>query len=288
LQSAKPDVVVVAAGTRWTRTDPIALKQIFEGYKVIGMGNAADELFGRLDLQITNVMHSREGGLMVQDPALLAGPVAINAPDQSVDIFKSQVQGAAIGIYDKGSPDIAGFEGLARWQSFKNHWPIARQGNFLFWGFEGGTGQLSDNGKALFANLVVNHKSRPWTPLSKVTEESEARRKLEQVPPGISTGQLSAQVTKIVRRFSIKKPGPIEATLTWDSSDCALALILNGPGQRGYFARKDGASPLSLQFIVTEEQFAKGDDWSISVTCFRDLGPDPIKFSMKLDFPDTP
>ena len=95
-------------------------------------------------------------------------------------------------------------------------------------------------------------------------------------------------MTKIVRRFSIRKPGPIEADADVEFQRCALALILNGPGQRGYFARKDGVSPLSLQCIVTEEQFAKGDDWSITVTCFRDLGPDPIKFSIKLDFPDTP
>jgi hypothetical protein len=55
-----------------------------------------------------------------------------------------------------------------------------------------------------------------------------------------------------------KLSGPIEATLTWNSADCPLGLILNGPGQRGYFARKDGASPLSLQFALTDEQFAKG------------------------------
>ena len=72
-------MVIVGAGTRWTRTDPIALKQIFEGYRVVGMGNAADELFGRLDLQIAGVMHGREGGLIVADHSLLAQPVAIDA-----------------------------------------------------------------------------------------------------------------------------------------------------------------------------------------------------------------
>jgi hypothetical protein len=85
-----------------------------------------------------------------------------------------------------------------------------------------------------------------------------------------------------------KLSGPIEATLTWNSADCPLGLILNGPGQRGYFARKDGASPLSLQFAVTDEQFAKGSDWSITIACFRGLGPDPLTFLMKLNFPDPP
>jgi hypothetical protein len=288
LQLTKPDLLIVAAGTRWTRTDPIALKQTFENYKIIGVGNSGDELFGLLGLQISGTMHGREGNLIVEEPALLAQPVAISTPDRSVDIFKTQVEGDVVGIYDGGSPDIAGFEGMARWQSSKNHWPIARQGNFLFWGFEASMGQLSDSGKALIVNVIANHKSQPWMPLSKVAEASEAHRNLQRISPGVSTGQLSAQVPNIVRRFAVKKPGPIEATLTWNSNDCPLALILNGPGQRNAFARKDGASPLSLEFAVTEQQFAKGSDWSVTVACFRDLGSQSLTFTMKLNFPEAP
>jgi hypothetical protein len=288
LQQTGPDMVIVGAGTRWSRIDPIALKQTFEGYKVIGVGNSGDELFGLLGLQISGTMHGREGSLIVEEPALLAQPVAITAPDRLVDIFKTQVQGDAVGIYDGGSPDIAGFEGLARWQSSKHHWPIARQGNLLFWGFEASTGQLSDSGKALFANVIADHKSQPWVPLSKVAEASEARRNLERISSsGVSTGRLSAQVSHIVRRFAVRKPGPIDITLSWTSGDCPLALVLNGP-QRSYFARKDGASPLSIQLVVTDELFAKGRDWTVTVACFRDLGPEPLAFSMKVNFPDSP
>ena len=50
----------------------------------------------------------------------------------------------------------------------------------------------------------------------------------------------------------------------------------------GYLARKDGTSPLSLEFAVTEQQITKGSDWSISVTYFRDLGPEPLAFTLKL------
>jgi type II secretory pathway pseudopilin PulG len=287
LQMSRPDMVIVGASTRWARNDPITLKQTFEGYKVVGLGNAGDELFRLLGLQISGVMHAHEGNLVVEEPALLTQPVTIAAPDRSVDIFKTQVEGDAVGVYDGGSPDIAGFEGLARWQSSKNHWPIARQGNFLFWGFEASSSQMSDSGKALMINVVANHKSQPWTPLSKLSEQSEARRKLERISPGIVTGQLTAQVPLSVRLFSIKKPGPIEATLTWNSGDCPLSLILNGPGQVGYFARKDGASPLSLDFVVTEQQIAKGSDWSIRITCFRELGPEPLTFTLKVIFPDS-
>jgi len=213
--------------------------------------------------------------------------VAITAPNRSVDVFKAQVEGDAVGIYDMGSPDIAGFEGLARWQSSKNHWPIARQGNFLFWGFDASPGQMSDSGKALLINVIANHKSQPWIPLSKLYEALEARHNLQRISAGVSTGKLSAQIPEIVRRFAVKKPGPIEATLTWNSGDCPLGLILNGPGQVGYFARKDGASPLSLEFVVTEQQIATGSDWSITIACFGNLGPEPLIFTLRLNFPNS-
>lgn len=86
-------MVIVGSGTRWTRNDPVAIKQIFEGYKVIGVGNAGDELFRLLGLQLSGLMHGHEGNLIVEEPALLAQPVAINAVDRSVDIFKAQVKG---------------------------------------------------------------------------------------------------------------------------------------------------------------------------------------------------
>ena len=95
LQLTRPDMVIVGSGTRWTRNDPVAIKQIFEGYKVIGVGNAGDELFRLLGLQLSGLMHGREGNLIVEEPTLLAQPVAISAPDRSVDIFKTQVKGDA-------------------------------------------------------------------------------------------------------------------------------------------------------------------------------------------------
>jgi hypothetical protein len=288
LQMTKPDIVIVAAGTHWTRNDPTALKQTFEGYRVIGVGNAGDELFRVLGLQISGAMHSDSGKMIVEEPKVLQTPLTITpSPDRAVDIFKNGPEGDAIGVYDGGSPDIAGFQGLARWQRFKNHWPIARQGNFLLWGFEGGFGGMADSGKALLTNVIAYHNAQAWTPLSKLAEEIEARRNFQRATPGVSTGTLTGQVPQIVRRFSVKKPGAIAATLTWTSGDCPLSLILNGPGQVGFFARKDGASPLSLEFAVTEQQIAKGSDWTLTVACMRDLGPDPLPFTLKMDFPES-
>jgi hypothetical protein len=87
LQMTKPDIVIVAAGTHWTRNDPTALKQTFEGYRVIGVGNAGDELFRVLGLQISGAMHSDSGKMIVEEPKVLQTPLTITtSPDRAVAI----------------------------------------------------------------------------------------------------------------------------------------------------------------------------------------------------------
>ena len=42
-----------------------------------------------------------------------------------------------------------------------------------------------------------------------------------------------------------------------------------------------------LEFVVTEQQIAKGSDWSITAACFGNLGPEPLTFTLKLNFPNS-
>ena len=51
--------------------------------------------------------------------------------------------------------------------------------------------------------------------------------------------------------LTISCPGNIQASATWEGTADALALILNGPGQVGYFARVDGAKPLVLRYSIS-------------------------------------
>ena len=67
--------------------------------------------------------------------------------------------------------------------------------------------------------------------------------------------------------FEVTTPGTIRAQAQW-SGNVALALILNGPGQVGYFDRKDGNSPLVVTYQVTQETINKGTAWKISVVNF--------------------
>ena len=64
--------------------------------------------------------------------------------------------------------------------------------------------------------------------------------------------------------------GTITAEATW-GGDRSLALILNGPGQVGYYERQDGASPLRLRFQVTPELLRLDGEWRLSIVNFSGL-----------------
>ena len=71
-----------------------------------------------------------------------------------------------------------------------------------------------------------------------------------------------------VFEFSVGNIGKISAEVRWDGTAEKLTLILNGPGQVGYYAREDGSSPLYLTYDVSEEDMKKGTEWRISVVNF--------------------
>jgi len=67
----------------------------------------------------------------------------------------------------------------------------------------------------------------------------------------------------------LRGPGAIAAQANWTGVPANMALIINGPGQVGYFARNDGPSPLSVNYNVTPANFAAGDTWTVSLTSFN-------------------
>jgi hypothetical protein len=80
----------------------------------------------------------------------------------------------------------------------------------------------------------------------------------------------------------LRGAGAIGAQATWSGVPPDLALIVNGPGQVGYYAREDGSSPLSVNYSVTPADFATGDSWRVSLTGFS--APD-VEGSIQLTYP---
>lgn len=117
---------------------------------------------------------------------------------------------------------------------------------------------------------------------------------------GAATAGLAAQATQSKQftisaergaretlSFEVTTPGTITLEATWSSSGGAvnLALILNGPGQTGYYARKDGASPLSVEYTVTSQDVAKGKAWTATIANFSGRGP--VAGTLKVAYPSS-
>jgi hypothetical protein len=281
---SEPDLVVVSTDTAdaWFKQPQWALKKVFENYKVVGMGQGSSQLFSVLGLEINSgqAAHSPSGTpLIVEVAALLKSPLSISSSDNVLQV--AQTGSDSIGVYDEGSPDIAGFEGIARWSNSKNHWPIARQGNYVLWGFDSPVEQMTDAGKRLLVNLLISHKLRPAVPLS------QARKKHEYVQPGLISERLNVQFPTNRFYFQVRQPGHISAKLSWSPPERPLALILNGPGkgQDRPFARKDGVSPVEIGFDVTDAQVSTGVDWQIALHWFENIGNATLTYSLELSFP---
>lgn len=112
-----------------------------------------------------------------------------------------------------------------------------------------------------------------WAPLE--AAPGRQLRPLKQVVGvGTQSGAIVKEFTvagngKFVVELTLASPGRIKATADWSGTAGRLALILNGPGMAQYYARRDGRSPLVLEFEVTQELLAKGAAWRLSVANFE-------------------
>ncbi len=75
--------------------------------------------------------------------------------------------------------------------------------------------------------------------------------------------------TREIVEFEVTNTGKIEAKAEWAGTAKPLALILNGPGQVQYYARKDGKSPLTLTYEVPHNILSLGKKWKVSVVNFN-------------------
>ena len=72
--------------------------------------------------------------------------------------------------------------------------------------------------------------------------------------------------------ITLPRAGMVNIRVDWRGTTGRLAVILNGPGQTGYYARRDGASPVRINFNVTDELFRRGAKWRVSVVNFSRSG----------------
>ena len=99
--------------------------------------------------------------------------------------------------------------------------------------------------------------------------------------PGTSFG-VSPNYGTAVNLIVLHGAGAINSTASWSGAPGTMALIINGPGQVGYYARNDGGSPLSVNYTVTAGDLGAGDLWRVSLSAFS--APDATG-SIDITFP---
>ena len=279
LAVSRPDIVIVGAdtGEAWERLSKTITNKLFENVKVIGFGKGGGALFSRLGLEISSLkgVHGNETRVAVQMPELLKSPLPVPAEDRAVEIYRAS-RSDIIGIYDGGSPAVAGFEGIARWTTQKNYWPVCRQGNYVLWGFDAPSGDMTDAGKQFFINLLVNQKARPTVPLN------QTRKTSEFVKSGVISERLTKEFPRQEWPFQVKRAGHFRARLSWNPPGTPLALLL-GAKEGRMRQRKDGFSPLIIDFDIAGENV--GEDWRVEVVCFGDLGTKVVDYKLELVIP---
>lgn len=78
---------------------------------------------------------------------------------------------------------------------------------------------------------------------------------------------IKGQNRKIIE-IQLKDKGQIYVKAEWSGTAKNLSLILNGPGRRSYYARKNGQSPLTLVFDVTSKLLSLREKWRVTVANF--------------------
>ena len=85
-------------------------------------------------------------------------------------------------------------------------------------------------------------------------------------------------------QFELGERWNVEIEASWQG-DTRLALILNGPCGGGAYARKDGGSPLLVEYPVTPEDLVCGNEWRASIVNFSGKGP--VSGFVRVITPDT-
>lgn len=66
--------------------------------------------------------------------------------------------------------------------------------------------------------------------------------------------------------FTVQNPGRVSAEATWSGSAGELSMFLVGPGVPRIHLRRQGATPLRLDYEITAEMLARGREWAVALT----------------------
>ena len=290
---AEPAGVVIVDGRVQVSASVAGLfsRRPLEITRLIGMGNSGAALISEIDpgtiLGPGNLEQERNDpvifGTPNPPPSLMAGLPT----DRPINLYANPPRNESdnVAIYDNHSLPALGAIGIVRRTSVSRfpcaggYWPIVQQGRFVLWGYKDDLQNLSDEGKRLLVNVIRYLQVDQADKHQLVTQELSQTSPLHYSDKLDCTGKMP--VDEQVYPFVIDQPGTIQIKV---QSQGRLSLILNGPGQTGFYARKDDVAP-EIAYSVTQHDVDRGINWRATVKDFVLKPGSKVPYMITIDFP---
>lgn len=251
--------------------------------KIIGIGEGAAQLFGKLGLLINlgACAHGFEGELQATRSALLGEPegadpfpvfreVPVDAEDSS------PVRSNLFGMFvPPQSPDAEAVDVLARWVNDANYAPAVRQGNCILFCVHGPASRWTQEFREFVRDACHALVARDLEQFAK------AKRKLTK--PGryefeLAPRQSTHAAFTASHFLQFREPTRLTVRLEHSGSSNVMLLFSSDGTQRLHWTRLDArrGEPLELEVDIEQQDIAALGEghWLLKVTNFDDTAVD--------------
>ena len=148
-------LIVASDSGEWERNAAVEAVRYAER-PVLFLGRSGTSALQRMGSPLGDVMGASQKSIRVMDPslAIFSRPYALTVPENRILFLYRDTHVDNWGAYLWGTPP----PGVLRIGSFPvdfDHYPLAREGQRMLWGFEQGPDEMTETGRRLFVNVVA-------------------------------------------------------------------------------------------------------------------------------------
>jgi hypothetical protein len=240
-----------------------AFVQRLEGRKVIGIGYAAAELFGRLGLEIRGGACAHYGAMSMPfklETNVLLGTTTSGSPLHAVQSLPQGVQPDNFAMHiPSPSQLLAVVDVIARLASDMNYAPIVRQGSYIMMGTVAPAVAWTPEFRDLFRAIAIALHERPAEPFARAQWDCARPASYTFM---LATGSSTTAPSDKVFYLRFAKPTTFTATLRHRGSESVMLLFM-GEKHREHWTREDAyaGEDLEISIDITEGDLREIGDW---------------------------
>lgn len=283
-------LVLIMTGRKVPELEPETIEAL-QKRKIVGIGEGAAILFGKLGLEINLGACAHSGNLpppvKICRSALLGEPKSTEPVPVCLDVSDEEKLDNFALFLPPGGSNASVVDVIARWAEDPNYAPIARQGNCVLIGVPVPAARWSDPYVRLIRDVCQALQERKTEPFSK------ARRELTK--PGTYEFKLAKRGSpdepfEKTFYFRFSEPTRLTARLEHSGSAAVMLLFMGQDEMRMNWTRRDARKqePLEIVSLIRQEQNESLGDryWILNVTNFGAEGSAKCKLTITCDMPE--